>query len=130
MCSIVLSDDTGHMPIFVLCDNSTYVVNNNNTKLKYNQTLDGDALSKFEQELSHNNWDIELNERIPNVIYLQFMHRCNTYNDACPCKITMYPENTKWKEKPWLSKGLTMIAYKNNLYLAFLKRRSLLTESR
>ena len=37
-----------------MCDNSTYVLNNNDPKVKYNRTLDGDALSKFEQNLSHN----------------------------------------------------------------------------
>ena len=33
MCGIVLSDATDHMPIFVLCDNSTYVTNNNDQKV-------------------------------------------------------------------------------------------------
>ena len=36
----------------------------------------------------------------------------NTYNDACPVKITMYSENTKRKEKPWLSRGLKMLPLK------------------
>ena len=46
-----------HMPICVLCDNSNYVINNNDPKVKYNSTLDGGALSKFEQDLSHKNWE-------------------------------------------------------------------------
>ena len=50
MCGIVLSDATDHMPIFVRCDNTTYVSNNNDPKVRYNRTLDGDALSKFEQD--------------------------------------------------------------------------------
>ena len=50
MCGIVLRDATDHMPIFVLCDNNTYVANNNNPKLKYNGTSDGEALSKFDQD--------------------------------------------------------------------------------
>ena len=38
-CGIVLSDATDHMSICVLCDNSNYVINNNNPKVKYNITL-------------------------------------------------------------------------------------------
>ena len=132
MCGIVLSDATDHMPIFVLCDNSTYVTNNNDQNVKYNRTLDDEALSKFEQDLSHTNWETVLNECNPNLAYLQFMQiLSNTYNNACPVKIRMYTNNTKRKEKPWISRGLKNDCIKkNNLYLAFLKRRSLLTESR
>ena len=54
ICGIVLSDATENLPISGMCDNSTYVLNNNDPKVKYNRTLDGDALSKFEQNLSHN----------------------------------------------------------------------------
>jgi hypothetical protein len=46
MCGIVLSDPTDHMPIFIWCDYSTYVAYNNNPKVKYNRTLDGEALPK------------------------------------------------------------------------------------
>ena len=84
---------------FILCDNSIYVSNNNDPKVKYNSTLDED-LSKFEQDLGHTNWETVLNECNPNLAYLQFMQiLSNTYNNACPVKITMYPENTKRKEK-------------------------------
>ena len=69
MCSIVLSDAMDHMPIFVLCNNSTYVANNNDLKVKYNRTLDGDALNKFEQDLSHENWETVLNEWNPSLAY-------------------------------------------------------------
>ena len=113
MCSIVLSDGTDHMPIFVLCDNSTYVANNDDPKVKYNRTLDDEALSKYEQDLSHKNWETVLNEWNPNLAYLQLMQiLSNTCNDACPVKIIMYTENTKRKEKPWLSGGLKMLALK------------------
>ena len=84
---------------------------NNDPKVKYNRTLDGDALSKFEQELSHKNWETVLNERNRNLTYLLFMQiLSNTYKDACPVKVTMYPENTKRKGKRWLSRGLKMLA--------------------
>ena len=113
MCGTVISDATDHMPIFVLCDNSNYVANNNDPKVKYNRTLDDEALSKLEQELSHTNWETVLNEWNPNFAYLQFMQiQSNTHNDACSVKITMYPENIKRKEKPWLSRGLQMLALK------------------
>ena len=39
---IVVGDATDLMPIFVLYNNSSYVVNNNEPKVKYNRTLDGD----------------------------------------------------------------------------------------
>ena len=79
------------MPIFVLCDNSTYVANNNDPKVKYNRTLDDEALSKFEQDLSHKTWETILNEWNPNFLYLQFMQiLSNIYNAACPVKITIY----------------------------------------
>ena len=117
MCGIVLSDATDHMPIFVLCDNSTYVTNNNDQKVKYNRTLDDEALSKFEQDLSHTNWETVLNECNPNLAYLQFMQiLSNTYNNACPVKIRMYPNNTKRKEKPWLSRGLKNACIKKITY--------------
>ena len=70
ICGNVLSDATDHMPIFVLCDNSTYVVNNNDPKMNYNRTLDGEALSKFEQDLRHNYCETVLNEWNPNLAYL------------------------------------------------------------
>ena len=71
-----------------------------------------------------------MNEWNPNLAYLQFMQiLSNTCNGACPVKITMYPENTNWKGKPWLSRGLTMIAL-NKLVLSISKKRSMLTESR
>ena len=57
MCGIVLSDAKDHMPIFFLCDNSTYVANINDPKVKYNRTLDDEALSKLEQDLSLTNWE-------------------------------------------------------------------------
>ena len=47
MSGIVLRDAMDHRPIFVLCDNSTYVVNNNDPKVKCNRKLDDDALNKF-----------------------------------------------------------------------------------
>ena len=58
---------------FVLCDNSTYVTNNNDQKVKYNRTLNDEALNKFEKDLSHTNWETVLNECNPNLAYLQFM---------------------------------------------------------
>ena len=81
------------MPMFVLCDNSTYVTNNNNDpKVKYNRTLDDETLSKFEQDLSHTNWETVLIECNPNSAYLQFMQiLSNTYNNACTVEITKYP---------------------------------------
>ena len=93
MCGIVLSDAKDHKPIFVLCDNSTYVTNNtNDPKVKYNRTLDDEALSKYEQDLSHTNWETVLNECNSKLAYLQLMQiLSNTYNNACPVKITMYP---------------------------------------
>ena len=127
MCSIVLSDATDHMPIFVLCDNSTYVTNNNDQKVKYNRTLNDEALNKFEQDLSHTNWEIVLNECNPNLAYLQFMKiLSNTYNNACPVKIRMYPDNTKRKGKPWLSRGLKMLALKKLLVLSISKKKEII----
>ena len=83
MCGIVLSDATDH-----ICQFSFYVTNNNDHKVKYNRTLDDEALSKFEQDLSHANWETVLNECNPNLAYLQFMQiLSNTYNNACPVKI-------------------------------------------
>ena len=124
MCGIILSDATDHMPIFVLCDNSTYVANINDPQVKYNRTLDDEALSIFEQDLSHTNWETVLNEWNPNLAYLQFMQiLINTNNDDCPVKITMYPENTKRKGKPWLSRGLKHACIKRNNLYPFLKNK-------
>ena len=47
MSGIVLRDAMDHRPIFGMCDNSTYVVNNNDPKVKCNRKLDDDALNKF-----------------------------------------------------------------------------------
>ena len=43
VCSIVLSDATDHMPVIVLCDNSTNVVNHEDPTIKYKRKLDEDS---------------------------------------------------------------------------------------
>ena len=45
------------MAVFILCDNSTYVVvvnSNNEPKVKYNRTLDDDASNKFLKKVNVN----------------------------------------------------------------------------
>ena len=73
-----------------------------------------------------------MNESNPNLAFSRFMQALsNSYNDACPVKITTYTGKTKWNDKPWFTRGLKNACIKkNNLYLAFLKDRSELTESR
>ena len=73
MCGIVLSDATDHLPIFFYVIIVLRLTNNNDPKVKYNGTLDGETLSKFEQDLSHKNWETVLNEWNPNLAYLQFV---------------------------------------------------------
>lgn len=132
MCGIVLSDATDHMPIFVLCDNSTYAVINDDPTYKYNRTLDEDSLNKFKHDLNYANWDTVMNESNPDLAFSRFMQILNnTYNDACPVKTTTYSGETKKNDKPWLSRGLKNACIKkNNMYLAFLKNRTELTEIR
>ena len=56
VCGIVLSDATDHMPIFVLCDNSTNVVNHEDPTVKYKRKLDEDSLNILEHDLNYINW--------------------------------------------------------------------------
>ena len=60
VCSIVLSDATDHMPIFVLCDNSTNVVNHEDPSVKYKRKLDEDLLNRLELDLNDVNWETEI----------------------------------------------------------------------
>ena len=79
-----------------------------------------------------------MNKSNPNLAFSHFMQvLSNTYKDACPVKITTYAGKTKRNDKPWLTRWLNNACItknacikKNNLYLAFLKDRSELTESR
>ena len=73
MCGIVLSDATDYLPIFFYVIIVLRLANNNDPKVKYNGTLDDETLSKFEQDLSHKNWETVLNEWNPNLAYLQFV---------------------------------------------------------
>ena len=82
VCGIVLSGTTGHMPIFVLCDNSTNVVNHEDPTVKYKRKLDEDSLSRLEHDLKLNdvNWEIVMNESNPNLTFSRFMQvLSNTY---------------------------------------------------
>ena len=73
MCGIVLSDVTDHMPIFVLCDNSTNVVNHEDPTVKYKRKLDEDLLNRLEHDVNYINWEIVMNESNPNVAFSCFM---------------------------------------------------------
>ena len=87
VCGIVLSGTTGHMPIFVLCDNNTNEVNHEDPTVKYKRKLDEDSLNRLEHDLNDINWEIVMNESIPNLAISRFMQvLSNTYNDACPVK--------------------------------------------
>ena len=109
MCGIVLSDATDHMPLFVLCYNSTNVVNHEDPTVKYKRKLDENSLSRLEHDLNDINWEIVMNESNPNLAVSRFMQvLSNTYNDACPVKITTYTGKTKRNDKPWLKRGLKM----------------------
>ena len=133
VCGIVLSDATDHMQIFVLCDNSTNVVNHEDPTVKYKIILDEDSSNRLEHDLNDINWEIVMNESNPNIAFSLFMQvLSNTYNDACPVNIATYTGKTKRKDKLWLTRGLKKNACikKNSLYLAFLKDTSELTESR
>ena len=112
MCGIVLSVATDHMPIFVVCDNSTNVVNHEDPTVKYNKRkLDEDSLNRLEHDLIDINWEIVMNESNPNLAFSCFMQALsNTYNDAGPVKITTYTGKTKRNDKHWLTKGLKMPA--------------------
>ena len=108
------------------------MVNHEDPTVKYNRKLDEDSLNRLEHDLNDINWEIVMNKSNPNVVFSRFMQVLNnTYNDDCPVKITTYTRKTKRNDKPWLTRGLKNACIKkNNLYLAFLKDRSELTESR
>ena len=109
MCGIVLSDATDHLPIFVLCGCSTYVVNCEDPTVKYKTKLDEDSLNKLEHDLNDINSETAMNETNPNLASSRFMRvLSNTYNDACPVKITTYTGKTKQNDKPWSTRGLKM----------------------
>ena len=74
VCGIVLSDATDHMPVFVLCDNSTYVVNHEDPTVKYKRKLDEDSLNRLEHDLNYINWETVMNESNPNSVFSRFMH--------------------------------------------------------
>ena len=113
VCGIVLSDATDHMPIFVLCDNSTNVVNREDPTVKYKRKLDEDSLNRLEHDQNDINGDIVMNESNPNLAFSRFMQvRSNTYNDACPVKVTTYTGKTKRNDKPWLTRGLKKCLHK------------------
>ena len=113
VCGIVLSDATDHMPIFVLCDNSTNVVNHEDPTVKYKRKLYEDSLNSLEHDLNDINWEPVMNESNPNSTFSRFMQVLRkTDNDACHVKITKYTGKTKRNYKPWLTRGLKMPAYK------------------
>ena len=100
--------------------------------VKYKRTFDEDLLNRPDRDLYDINWETVWNESYPNSPFSRFMHtQSNTYNDACPVKITKYVGKTIWTDKPWLTRGLKNACIKkNNLYLAFIKDTSEFTESR
>ena len=53
VCGTVLSNATDHMPIFVLCDNSTNVVNHEDPTVTYKRKLDEDSLNRLEHDLNY-----------------------------------------------------------------------------
>ena len=122
VCGIVLSDATDHMPIFVLCDNSTNVVNHEDPTVKYENKLDEDSLHRLEHDLNNINWEIVMNKSNPNLAFSRFMQvLSNTYNDGCPVKITTYTGKTKRNDKPWLTTELKNACIKKPV-LSFSKK--------
>ena len=96
MCGIVLSDTTDHTPIFVLCDNSTNVVNHEDPAVKCKRKLDEDSINRLEHDLNDINWEILMNESNPNLASSRFMQvLSDTYSDVCPVKITKYTGKNK-----------------------------------
>ena len=92
---------------FFLCDNSTNVVTHEDPTVKYKRKLDEDSLNRLEHYLNDINWEMVMNESNPNLTFSCFMQvLSNTYNDACPVKITTYTGKTKRNDKPWLKRGL------------------------
>ena len=90
----MLSDATDHMPIFVLCDNSINVVNNENPTVKYKRKLDEDSLNRLKHDLHEINWENVMKESNPNLAFSRFMQvLSNTYNDVCAVRITYIQEN-------------------------------------
>ena len=101
MCGIVLSDATDHMPIFVLCDNITYVVNHEDPIVKYKRNLGEDSLNKLEHNINDINRETVMNESNPNLAFSRFMQvLSNTFIDAFPVKITTYTGKRKRNDKP------------------------------
>ena len=103
------------MPIFVLCDNNTNVVNHEDPTVKYKRKLDEDWLNRLEHDLNYINWEIVMNESNPNLAFSRFMQvLSNTYSDACRLKITTYTGKTKRDDKSWLTRGLKNACIKKN----------------
>ena len=45
------------MPMFVLCNNSTNVVNHEDPTVKYKRKLDEDSLNRLEHDIKDINWE-------------------------------------------------------------------------
>ena len=87
------------------------MVNHEDPTVKYKRKLDENSLSRLEHDLNDINWEIVMNESNPNLAFSRFMQvLSNSYNDACPVKITTYTGKTKRNDKPWLTRGLKMPA--------------------
>ena len=79
------------MPLFVMCDNGSNVVNHEDPTVKYKRKLDDDSLNRLEHDLNDINWEIVMDEANPNLALSRFMEvLSNIYKDACSVKITSY----------------------------------------
>ena len=88
-------------------DNLSFILGNLTSKIVY---ICGDYNIDLLQnislikclDLNDINWENVMNESNPNVAFSCFIQvLSNTYNDACPVKITTYTGKTKRNDKPW-----------------------------
>ena len=122
-CGVLCNDISDHLPIVYVTEyKGVTKVEKNVYKMvrKCNET----NITMFKNELKKQTWDNVLNETDVNIAYDNFISTVTRlYSTSCPkVRIKL---NSKYKYKPWFTKGLkNACKKKNNLYKLFIKTKS------
>nr|XP_049610262.1 uncharacterized protein LOC125988690 [Syngnathus scovelli] len=119
---LLITDITDHLPVFKVYDNnvkSEIGVYKQQERIRTDETI-----ATLKHELMEQNWDAIYKENDVNNAYHKLMTIFTSlYNKHCPIK--EYNKKTKYKNSPWLTKGLRNACKKKNLlYRNFIKQRT------
>ena len=112
MSGLLISDISDHLPVFTVY-NSNYQKKQPEEKPKYRRVRTEETMSMFKDDLLAQKWERVYNDSDIDSAYETFLRIFTSlYDKKCPIKRNYRKQ--KYKDRPWITKGLQNACKKKN----------------